>query len=80
MRAMIDPKDELNQRRGAKSWRELGEELGISHGYLWQVSHGNLPPSDRLLEKLGLKVVYERVNATSAGINGKDRRRAANRG
>ena len=61
---MIDPKLELIERRGEKTWRELGTELDISHSYLWQVAKGSLPASEKLLEKLGLRIVYERIELT----------------
>lgn len=78
---MIDPKTELLRRRGEMSWRELGRLWGISHSYLWQVAQGNVPMSDSLLEKLGLRIVYERINGSvgAAGARRPDRGRASGR-
>jgi hypothetical protein len=75
---MIDPKTELEALKGSRSWRQFGEHLGMEHSYLWQVFKGNKPFSDRLLEKLGLRIVYERISAEPARNAGTNRKRPAN--
>lgn len=65
----LTPTSELHALLRYHSLAELGREFGLSAGYLGDVSRGRRPASDKLIEKLGLEVVYRRKKAPK-GENG----------
>ena len=70
---MIDPVETLKARVEASSYRKLGAELGFPASYLHDVVKGNRPPSDDLIDALGLERTYRRKRST----NGNQASRAA---
>jgi len=57
---MIEPIEVLKGKLKSKSQRQLAEELGLSASYIADVVHRRRPPSERLLDALGLEMVYRR--------------------
>lgn len=59
---MVDPVQELRTRLGDRPLRVLAREFDISAGYLSDILRLKKPPSDRVLELLGLRIEYVRMD------------------
>ena len=55
MDKVVELDQAIKEARGASTLRDYAESLNYSASYLSQVSNGVRPPSDELLEKLGLE-------------------------
>jgi hypothetical protein len=63
---MLDAIAELEKHiEAAPSLRQLAKRWGVSAAYLSQVRKRQRPPSDLLLEKLGLRRTIERTRGHS---------------
>jgi hypothetical protein len=63
---MIEPVATLKARVEASSYRKQGAELGFPASYLHDVVKGNRPPSDGLIDALGLERTYRRKRANGS--------------
>lgn len=53
----------LERLRGARDWKELAAEIGVSESFLSRVRHGKCGPGPKILAflKLEEKTVYSKV-------------------
>jgi transcriptional regulator with XRE-family HTH domain len=55
MDKVVELDQAVNEAKGANNLRDYATSIGYSASYLSQVSNGVRPPSEELLEKLGLE-------------------------
>jgi len=59
---MLDPISVIESRLRTTSQRQLAAQLGISASFMGDIVQGRRPPSDRVIDALGLErvVIYRR--------------------